>query len=249
VFFYEQSALTSCLKSRKEGLNHVRPVFHSYLRNGPRGPKLFAHVAVLEHLQLNTNRDWKKVPRKKRKELIKKLTSPEFRRASTIFQNLKLASDGVESSADQSASTTSTLSASGMALRSDQLARAVNMIERNLSGKMSKYDCSSDTIEQFDTGKIHFDKEIDQLKGENIQKDNLIGNEVDDSEGDEASVDDQDRAQFIFHAAGDGSNKLLAIKSVLQQRGITLPRHLEDLETFVLLRSKSVVPRDILDDK
>ena len=30
--------------------------FHSYLPGAPKGVKLFAHVAVLPHLELNTNR-------------------------------------------------------------------------------------------------------------------------------------------------------------------------------------------------
>ena len=30
--------------------------FHSYLPGGPKNVKIFAHVAVLPHMELNTNR-------------------------------------------------------------------------------------------------------------------------------------------------------------------------------------------------
>ncbi|RHY06480.1 hypothetical protein DYB25_009272 [Aphanomyces astaci] len=55
VFFYEQSALVRCLKARLEGLDAVQP-FHSYVRGGPHGDKLFAHTMVTGHLDLNSNR-------------------------------------------------------------------------------------------------------------------------------------------------------------------------------------------------
>ncbi|OQR96019.1 hypothetical protein ACHHYP_17310 [Achlya hypogyna] len=55
VFFYEQSALLRCLKKRDEGLVDVRP-FHSFVPGGPSGLKLFPHVAVTPHLELNSNR-------------------------------------------------------------------------------------------------------------------------------------------------------------------------------------------------
>jgi hypothetical protein len=55
VFFYEQSALMRCLKKRHEGLHDVQP-FHSYVRGGPMGDKLFPHVCVVPHLDLNSNR-------------------------------------------------------------------------------------------------------------------------------------------------------------------------------------------------
>lgn len=55
VPFYEQAALTSVLRMRLEGLEGVRP-FHSFSVGGPKGPKLFAHVAVLPTLDFNSNR-------------------------------------------------------------------------------------------------------------------------------------------------------------------------------------------------
>ncbi|OQS06977.1 hypothetical protein THRCLA_00994 [Thraustotheca clavata] len=55
VFYYEQSALMRCLKKREEGLVNVRP-FHSFVPGGPQGLKLFPHVAVTPHLELNSNR-------------------------------------------------------------------------------------------------------------------------------------------------------------------------------------------------
>lgn len=55
VFYYEQSALQKCLKSRREGLELIKP-FHSYLPGAPCGDKMFAHVAVLPHLDFNSNR-------------------------------------------------------------------------------------------------------------------------------------------------------------------------------------------------
>lgn len=58
VTFYEQSALLQRLRAKREGLEMVgddQP-FHSYLPGGPKGVKMFAHVAVLPHLELNTNR-------------------------------------------------------------------------------------------------------------------------------------------------------------------------------------------------
>ena len=58
VTFYEQSALIRRLRARREGLEMLEEncPFHSYLPGGPKGVKLFAHVAVLPHLELNTNR-------------------------------------------------------------------------------------------------------------------------------------------------------------------------------------------------
>ncbi|KDO20560.1 hypothetical protein SPRG_13258 [Saprolegnia parasitica CBS 223.65] len=55
VFFYEQSALLRVLKQRDEGLLDVQP-FHSFVKRGPSGLKLFPHVAVTPHLALNSNR-------------------------------------------------------------------------------------------------------------------------------------------------------------------------------------------------
>ncbi|KAH9152228.1 hypothetical protein AeRB84_005304 [Aphanomyces euteiches] len=55
VFYYEQSALMRCLKTRLEGLDAVKP-FHSYVNNGPSGDKLFPHTCVVPHLDLNSNR-------------------------------------------------------------------------------------------------------------------------------------------------------------------------------------------------
>lgn len=58
VTFYEQSALLQRLRAKREGLEMVgeEQPFHSYLPGAPKGVKLFAHVAVLPHLELNTNR-------------------------------------------------------------------------------------------------------------------------------------------------------------------------------------------------
>lgn len=55
TFFYEQSALIKCLKHRHEGLEAVVP-FHSYLKDGPQGAKLFPHVCVLPMHEINSNR-------------------------------------------------------------------------------------------------------------------------------------------------------------------------------------------------
>ena len=55
VPYYEQGALVAALRARQEGLETVKP-FHSFARGGPQGPKLFAHVAVLPTLDLNSNR-------------------------------------------------------------------------------------------------------------------------------------------------------------------------------------------------
>ncbi|RHY33733.1 hypothetical protein DYB32_001459 [Aphanomyces invadans] len=55
VFFYEQSALMRCLKMRLEGLDAIQP-FHSFVKHGPRGDKLFPHTMVTCHLDLNSNR-------------------------------------------------------------------------------------------------------------------------------------------------------------------------------------------------
>lgn len=55
VFFFEQSALIKCLRSRGEGLEHVEP-FHSYRQEHERKePLLFARVAVLPHKEMNSN--------------------------------------------------------------------------------------------------------------------------------------------------------------------------------------------------
>ena len=58
VTFYEQSALIRRLRAKREGLEMLEDdqPFHSYLPGGPKGVKLYAHVAVLPHLELNTNR-------------------------------------------------------------------------------------------------------------------------------------------------------------------------------------------------
>jgi hypothetical protein len=58
VTFYEQSALLQRLRAKREGLEMVvdEQPFHSYLPGAQKGVKLFAHVAVLPHLELNTNR-------------------------------------------------------------------------------------------------------------------------------------------------------------------------------------------------
>ena len=60
VTFYEQSALLQRLRAKREGLEMTGDgddsPFHSYLPGGPKGVKLYAHVAVLPHLELNTNR-------------------------------------------------------------------------------------------------------------------------------------------------------------------------------------------------
>lgn len=52
VYYYEQSAIISYLKRTKEGLDQVE-LFHSF--NGGENLKLFAHVAVLSHWDLNCN--------------------------------------------------------------------------------------------------------------------------------------------------------------------------------------------------
>ena len=59
VFFYDQSAIIKALRMRHEGLETVKP-FHSYLSKGrDREIKLFPHVAVMTHLDFNTNKGWK----------------------------------------------------------------------------------------------------------------------------------------------------------------------------------------------
>ncbi len=58
TYYYEQSALLKCLKGRNEGLEHVFP-FHSFVTGGSEQVKLFPHVAVLCHLDFNTNKGWK----------------------------------------------------------------------------------------------------------------------------------------------------------------------------------------------
>ena len=60
VTFYEQSALLQRLRAKREGLeltcDRESQPFHSYLPGAFKGTKLFAHVSVLTHLELNTNR-------------------------------------------------------------------------------------------------------------------------------------------------------------------------------------------------
>ena len=60
VTFYEQSALLQRLRAKREGLemtsDRENQPFHSYLPGSFKGTKLFAHVSVLTHLELNTNR-------------------------------------------------------------------------------------------------------------------------------------------------------------------------------------------------
>jgi hypothetical protein len=60
VTFYEQSALMRRLRAKREGLDLLLPgvPFHSYLPGAPKGVKLYAHVAVFPHLDLNTNCGW-----------------------------------------------------------------------------------------------------------------------------------------------------------------------------------------------
>lgn len=53
--FYEQSALLKAFKARKEGLLQISP-FHSF-EGGP-SVKIFPHVYVYHHLELNSNRGW-----------------------------------------------------------------------------------------------------------------------------------------------------------------------------------------------
>jgi hypothetical protein len=54
VFFYEQSALLRRLRAKREGLELLPPgvPFHSYLPGARKGVKLYAHVAVLPHLEV-----------------------------------------------------------------------------------------------------------------------------------------------------------------------------------------------------
>ena len=60
VTFYEQSALLQRLRAKREGLemtsDRENQPFHSYLPGSFKGTKHFAHVSVLTHLELNTNR-------------------------------------------------------------------------------------------------------------------------------------------------------------------------------------------------
>jgi hypothetical protein len=59
--FYEQSALLRSLKSRGEGVERGAGLggpFHTFLPGATQGVKLFAHVAVLPHLDLNSNSGW-----------------------------------------------------------------------------------------------------------------------------------------------------------------------------------------------
>ena len=53
--FYEQSALLRALKARREGLLQISP-FHSF-EGGP-STKVFPHVYVCNHMELNTNKGW-----------------------------------------------------------------------------------------------------------------------------------------------------------------------------------------------
>ena len=59
VFFYEQSALLRRLRAKREGLELLPPgvPFHSYLPGARKGVKLYAHVAVLPHLEVGTLAD------------------------------------------------------------------------------------------------------------------------------------------------------------------------------------------------
>ena len=79
VFFYEQSALLRRLRAKREGLELLPSgvPFHSYLPGARKGPKLYAHVAVLPHLELNTNSGWVQVE----DERVKKHRGRRFERA------------------------------------------------------------------------------------------------------------------------------------------------------------------------
>jgi hypothetical protein len=121
----------------------------------------------------------------------------------------------------------------GLGLDQKTLVGLVEVVETQLSNRIVREVSAAETaetVETVDESKLSTCQSLTDDSGENAPRPST-------SSPTEDNV--QERAKFIFHPAGV-SDKLEAIKAVLALRGLSLPKSLEAIDSFRLLRTKIV---------
>ena len=212
VTFYEQSALIRRLRARREGLEMLEEncPFHSYLPGGPKGVKLFAHVAVLPHMELNTNRCVGPMQSGNR---IEKIHFTLLLLMTNICKILLI------------------FLLSGWLCEGRQIERSRGRRLEKATGRLRRQENEKKKVQQGSALENDSDTEFTSPSGETYSS--LTAFHINERKVYESYLKGEEMPHFIFHAAGH-CGKLVSLRGILLKRGIPVPEEFLSLDSFSL---------------